>query len=297
MIVEAPAGFSGSMAPSSLGTLTAGEVAEIIQRALDEDLGHGDMTTELTVGPEVMATGRLVAREAGVICGLGVAEIVFRTVDPKLLWTGTARDGDYVPAGRQVAIVEGPARGILAAERVALNLLQRMSGIATRTRRYVGAVEGTKARILDTRKTAPGLRVLDKYAVRCSGGHNHRFGLFDGVLVKDNHIEAAGGVAEAVRRARERAPHLMKIEVEVNHVDQIEEALTAGADILLIDNMTPSQLTLAVSLIEGRAATEASGGVDLQSVRAVADSGVDYISVGELTHSVRALDIALDLVM
>jgi nicotinate-nucleotide pyrophosphorylase (carboxylating) len=226
---------------------------------------------------------------------LPVAEAVFREIDPGFSWTAKATDGERVAKGQTVAELHGRLRSILAGERLALNFLQRMSGIATLTRRYVDAVAGTKARILDTRKTVPGLRVLDKYAVRMGGGYNHRFGLYDGVILKDNHIRAAGGVGQAVERLRQTLPPGFKIEVEVGSLAEVEAALKARAEIVMLDNMSTQQMAEAVRLIAGRALVEASGGITLETVRAVAASGVDFISVGALTHSPPALDISLEI--
>jgi nicotinate-nucleotide pyrophosphorylase (carboxylating) len=272
-------------------------VHDIVVRALAEDMPWGDVTSEALVAPSVQAVGRFVSRVAGVISGLTVAEAVFRALDPSVVWTSHLADGDLLDARAVIAEVRGAARPMLGGERTALNLLQRMSGIATATREYVDAVAGTRARIIDTRKTAPGLRALDKYAVRCGGGTNHRFSLSDAVLVKDNHLASLAGesLSAALRAARAAIPHTMKIEVEVDRVDQIEDALHGGADIILLDNMGPDVMREAVAQIGGRALTEASGGITLDTVRAVAEAGVDLISVGALTHSVRALDISLDL--
>lgn len=271
---------------------------DVIRRTLSEDLPWGDITTETLVREETEAIGRFMVRESGVICGIVCAALVFEELDATVEFFPAVDDGAGVEADECIAEVRGNARAILMGERSALNLLQRMSGIATATSRYVEAVSGTNATIVDTRKTAPGLRALDKYAVRCGGGTNHRFSLSDGVLVKDNHLAALGGTSrlpEALQRARRSIPHTARIEVEVDRLDQIDAALRGGADILLLDNMSPVQLREAVRIIGGRALTEASGGITLESVRAVAESGVDLISVGALTHSVRALDIALDI--
>ena len=221
--------------------------------------------------------------------------MVFRELDGNLNWKASKQDGDRVRAGETAAELAGRARAILAGERTALNLLQRMSGIATATRTYVEAVAGTKAKILDTRKTAPGLRVLDKYAVRAGGGCNHRLGLYDGVMLKDNHIAAAGGIESAVRSVRESISQGQKIEVEVTSMAQVEQALRAGAEIIMLDNMTPNEMEKAVQLIGGRALVEASGGITLENVREIASTGVDWISVGALTHSVKALDLSLEV--
>jgi nicotinate-nucleotide pyrophosphorylase (carboxylating) len=272
-----------------------------VRRALEEDMPWGDLTTETLVPEESQTTGRFLIKERGVICGLGVAALVFEQLDPSLRFESAVRDGARVAPGDIVAEVRGRARAILMGERTALNLMQRMSGIATTTARYVDAIEGTGATIVDTRKTVPGLRLLDKYAVRCGGGSNHRFSLSDGVLVKDNHLAVIqegcrDSLVAGLQAARRSIPHTVKIEVEVDRLDQIESALAAGADIVLLDNMAPVELRQAVERIAGRAVTEASGGITLENVCAVARSGVNLISVGALTHSVRALDISLDLV-
>jgi nicotinate-nucleotide pyrophosphorylase (carboxylating) len=271
-------------------------VRKIVRRALAEDIGHGDVTTQCVVPAQARCSGLVVARGEGVIAGVHVAEIVFREVDDRVEFRAHAADGSPVEKGATIAAVAGSARSVLTAERTALNLLQRMSGIATLTRRYVAAVEGTGARILDTRKTAPGLRSLDKWAVALGGGSNHRFGLYDGILIKDNHLRLAGGVRAAVTAARRGAPHGLKIQVEVETPEEVKEALAAGADALLLDNMSPADLRASVRLAKGRALTEASGGVSLDTARQIAETGVDFISVGALTHSAPALDIALDIV-
>jgi nicotinate-nucleotide pyrophosphorylase (carboxylating) len=266
----------------------------IIRLALAEDIGPGDVTTLATVPAEAVGRAVFLAKAPGVVAGLPVAEAVFREVDPGARFTPLIEEGEYVLPGARLAVVEGPARALLTGERVALNFLQHLSGIATRTRRFVGLVAGTGARIVDTRKTVPGLRALAKYAVRVGGGANHRFALYDGVLIKDNHILAAGGIGAAVARAREAAPHLLRIEVEAEGLDQVREALEAGADLVLLDNMDLPTLREAVALCRGRARTEASGGVNEETARAIAETGVDLISIGALTHSVTALDISLD---
>jgi nicotinate-nucleotide pyrophosphorylase (carboxylating) len=284
-----------------MGAPAPGEsmLREYARRGLAEDLGAGDVTTELLVPRDVTVRATLVARTAGVACGLDLARATFLELDPTLEIRLAVADGDPVEAGTALLEIQGPARPILSAERVALNFVGRLSGIASLTRRYVEAVDGTGARIVDTRKTTPGLRLLEKYAVRCGGGHNHRFGLSDGFMLKDNHRAAlrTGGedLAAAVRRARDRLGHGVAVTIEVDHVEQVAEALDAGADSVLLDNMTPGQLALAVDQIDGDALTEASGGITLESVRAAAESGVDLISVGALTHSAPALDVALDL--
>lgn len=278
-------------------TIPDAELQRIIDTALAEDVAWGDITTEAMVPADLQAQAVFLVKGTGVLCGAPVAERVFKTFDPSVEWQTLLPEGARIQRGDTFARVRGSARSLLTAERVALNLLQRMSGIATLTRRYVDAVAGTKARIIDTRKTTPGLRALEKYAVRTGGGFNHRHTLADGVLIKDNHIAALGetSLTAALKAARERIPHTLKIEVEVTRLDQIEPALAGGADILLLDNMTPPVLREAVALVNGRALTEASGGVNLDTVRPIAETGVDLISVGALTHSVTALDISLEL--
>lgn len=270
-----------------------------MRRALDEDVGWGDVTTQALVPADVRAEGRFVLREPGVVAGLPVAAAVFAALAADVRWQPAVEDGAELAAGALLATVEGPAAAVLTGERVALNYLQRLSGIATLTARYTQALAGTKARLVDTRKTTPGQRLLEKYAVRRGGGSNHRFCLSDGVLIKDNHIAilAAQGVplTEVVRRARAAAPHSLRVEVEVDNLEQIEPALAGGADIILLDNMPPPVLAAAVQLISDRALTEASGGITLDTIRACAEAGVDLISVGALTHSARALDIGLDI--
>jgi nicotinate-nucleotide pyrophosphorylase (carboxylating) len=268
---------------------------DLIDLALAEDVGTGDVTTEATVPADARGVADVVVREAGVVCGLEAAFEVFRRLDPDAEMTVHAGDGtaiDRVPA--RVATVHGSYRALLTGERTALNLLQRLSGIATATREYVDAVHGTGASILDTRKTAPGLRALDKHAVACGGGRNHRAGLDDAVLIKDNHVAVAGGVVPAVRAMRAHRPDL-PVEVEVDTLDQLDEALAERAEMILLDNMTTAQLREAVRRTGGRARLEASGGITLATARAVAETGVDALSVGALTHSVRALDVALEV--
>jgi nicotinate-nucleotide pyrophosphorylase (carboxylating) len=283
--------------PETILPIPSDALEEIVHHALREDAPWGDLTSDALVPAATRAVGRFVCKADGVVCGLDVARAVFAAVDPMFEFTACSQDGSLIQRGDVLTEVRGPARGMLRAERIALNLLQRMSGIATATHAYVGAIRGTGATIVDTRKTAPGLRALDKYAVRCGGGSNHRFSLSDGVLVKDNHIAALGGASlrDALLAARRAVPHTVRIEVEVDRLDQIEDALAGGADIILLDNMAPAVLREAVTLIARRALTEASGGITLDTVRAAAEAGVDLISVGALTHSVSALDISLDI--
>jgi nicotinate-nucleotide pyrophosphorylase (carboxylating) len=263
-----------------------------VYAALAEDVGEGDVTTEATVDDDAVGVATLVLREPGVVCGLRVAELTFRALDPEIAFEALVEEGSLVESG-PVATVRGSKRALLTAERTALNFLGRLSGIATLTRRYVNAVEGTGVAILDTRKTTPGLRALEKHAVATGGGRNHRFGLDDGVLVKDNHLRAAGSVAVAVERVR--ATTDLPVEVECDTLEQVAEALESGADAILLDNMSRDELRAAVALVEGRARLEASGGVTLETVRAIAETGVDEISVGALTHSARSLDVSMEL--
>jgi nicotinate-nucleotide pyrophosphorylase (carboxylating) len=280
-------------------TLSSDEIRRAVRAALAEDLGSGDVTTLATVPEETRVTARMVAREPLVAAGLELAEAAFLELCPQANIQRAAPDGERVPAGfALLKIVDAPARAVLSAERVALNFAQRLSGVATLTAQYVEAVAGTKTRILDTRKTTPGLRRLEKHAVVCGGGMNHRFGLFDGILIKDNHLaalrhEPPNAIEAAVRRARARYPQLA-VEVEADTLEQAEQAARAGADVILLDNMPVDVLRAAVRLVHGRAKTEASGGINLSNVRAIAETGVDFISVGALTHSARAVDIALD---
>ncbi len=268
-----------------------------VRRALEEDFGRaGDITSDLLIPAEQRARAVLAARETGTVSGLIAASLAFRLVDPTIRLSVHTPDGSPVAAHGVIAEIEGPARGILSAERTALNFLCHLSGVASATAALVACTKGTKARVACTRKTTPGLRILEKYAVRCGGGFNHRFGMDDAVLVKDNHIMAAGGLAEAVRRLRGRLGHMVKIEVEVDTLEQLKAALEFEIDTILLDNMPPTMLKEAVDLTAGRAVLEASGGITLQTARAVAMSGVDYLSSGAVTHSARALDIGLDFV-
>ncbi len=269
------------------------QIDNIIASALAEDIHTGDITTMALLSESRRIAGFLKAKEELVVSGLEVAGRVFAMLDPTALFTPLVKDGDRVVAGTVIARMSGDAALLLQGERVALNLLQRMCGVATLTARYVQAVAGTRARIVDTRKTTPGLRVLEKYSVRVGGGINHRTGLYDGVLIKENHIVAAGGITEAVRRARAYIPHTLKIEIETETMDEVREAVAAGADIIMLDNMDTDTMRTAVALIAGRALVEASGGVNLGTVRAIAETGVDIISVGALTHSAPSMDISM----
>ena len=278
--------------------LSAAEIRQAVRAALAEDIGGGDATTLATV-PETATAGAVMrAREPLVVAGLDFAEAAFRELSPKINIEKLSRDGQRIAAGKILLKISGPARAILSAERVALNFVQMLSGVATLTAQFVDEVKGTDARILDTRKTTPGWRRFEKYAVGCGGGRNHRIGLFDMILIKDNHLaalrnEKPNAIAAAVARAREKFPKL-KVEVEADTLAQVAQAADAGADIILLDNLTPAQLRQAVKIVGDRAQTEASGGVNLKTVRAIAGSGVDFISVGALTHSARAVDIGLD---
>ncbi len=277
------------------GALPSVLVARGVEAALAEDLGtRGDITTDATVAADAMAIATFGSRREGVISGLAVAKAAFDALKAGVAFDALVADGERVAAGSVVARVSGPARALLSGERVALNFLCHMSGIATLTRRYVDAVAGTRARIADTRKTTPGLRAFEKYAVRCGGGQNHRSGLYDAILIKDNHIVAAGGVAPAILAARRYAGHMVKIEVEVGSLAELAEAMQQPVDAVLLDNMDLATLRKAVEMVGGRVLTEASGGVTLETVRGIAETGVDLISVGALTHSAPILDLGLD---
>lgn len=271
---------------------------EVVAMALREDIGSGDLTSLSVIPATAQIEGRFEMREAGVVCGLPIIREVFSQIDPAIEVGYAVAEGSQVEAGTVIATVRGPARGILSGERVALNLAQRMSGTATATARYVDAIKGTKARILDTRKTTPGLRALEKYAVRVGGGTNHRFALYDGVMLKDNHLALLAsqgiGLAEAIRRAQAAVGPMVRVEVEVENIADAIVAAEAGASMILLDNMSPADMAEVVCALNGRALLEASGGITLDTVRAVAESGVDFISVGALTHAARALDIGLD---
>lgn len=279
-------------APVPQAELDLADARRVIEAALAEDVGPGDITSATVIPASLRFKGVMQARHGMVVAGLPVAAEAFRMVVPEARFAAKAGDGQHVPAGTVLAEIEGPARGLLTAERTALNLLQMLSGIATTTSHYVERISGTGCILLDTRKTIPGLRKLSKYATRCGGARNHRMGLYDGVLIKDNHIAVCGGVAAAVRAAKDAA--LPNVEVECDTLAQVKEAAEAGADIILLDNMAPDLLRQAVALVAGRARTEASGGVTLDTIRAIAESGVDYVSVGRITQSAAAVDIGLD---
>jgi nicotinate-nucleotide pyrophosphorylase (carboxylating) len=268
-------------------------VERVVRLALDEDVGPGDLTTRLTVPPDASAEARIVAKQDLVLSGLVPARLVFDLVDAQVRFEASLVDGDRAAVGQTIASLQGPAASILTAERVALNFLMHLSGVATLTSRFAAAIGSCKARIVDTRKTTPGLRALEKEAVRHGGGVNHRFALYDGILIKDNHIAACGSITNAVARARSGAPHTVKIEVEVQTLEQLQEAVASGADIALLDNMDVQTMTQAVALADGRVVLEASGNVTLDTVGSIAAAGVDLISSGSLTHSVSAADISL----
>lgn len=270
-------------------------IEPVVRAALAEDLGRaGDITALACIDADARLDATFAARKAGTIAGLACARLAILALDPDAKFKARIEDGDAVKAGAVLARVSANARALLSAERTALNLLGRLSGVATLTRTYVDAVAGTKARITDTRKTTPGLRALEKYAVRCGGALNHRFGLDDAILIKDNHVAACGGVGEAIRRARAFAGHLVRVECEVDSLDQLAEALDAGPDVVMLDNFSLKNLRIAVGMTAGRVVLEASGGVNLDTVRDIAETGVDVISVGALTHSASVLDIGLD---
>lgn len=271
-------------------------IEDAVRSALAEDLGRaGDITTLATIPGDTPAAATLIAREPGIICGLDFARVAFRSIDPAIGFERWSRDGAHAGKGDALARIEGDARAILIAERVALNFIGRLSGVASLTAQYVERVAHTRACICDTRKTTPLLRAFEKYAVRCGGGANHRFGLDDAVLIKDNHIAVAGGVVPALRAAKRYVGHLVKIEIEVDTIEQLREALAEGIDVVLLDNMAIPTLREAVTLVNGSVICEASGGVTLETVAAIAETGVDLISVGALTHSAPALDVALDI--
>ena len=275
--------------------LEPSQIRPVVVAALAEDAPSGDVTSQVFVPAEAVATADVVARELGVVAGIQVLEVVFAEVDPAVEVVLHASDGEEFGAGDVLATVNGPARAILRGERIALNLLQRMCGIATLTAEHVAAVAHTRARVVDTRKTTPGLRVLERHAVRCGGGHNHRFSLSDAVMAKDNHLALTPDLTAAIRAARAQIPHTMHLEVEVDRLGQIEPVLAGGVDTIMLDNFTLDDLRTGVELVAGRAIVEASGGVRLDTIGAIAETGVDVISVGALTHGVRALDLGLDM--
>jgi nicotinate-nucleotide pyrophosphorylase (carboxylating) len=269
---------------------------DLIKRALEEDIGYGDITTRSLIPAEQKARGLFVAKTPGVVAGIKVSQAVFAYIDSATEFEVLKDDGDTIEPGDVIAVVKGKARTLLTGERTALNFLQRLSGIASKTRKMTDLIKYSPAQLLDTRKTTPGLRVLEKYAVSVGGGRNHRFGLFDGVMIKDNHIQAVGSIAQAVATARQKVPHTVKIEVEVETMEQLQEALEARADIIMLDNMDIYEMIEAVQIVAGRALLEASGGINEGNAAEVARTGVDFISMGALTHAVSSLDISFDIV-
>ncbi len=270
---------------------------KLIRLALEEDIGSGDVTTDALVEPGHVARAVIFAKESLVLAGLQIAQEVFTALDPAMSFDTTLQDSDRVESGDEILTARGKLQALLIGERTALNFLQRLSGIATLTRKYVDRVAGSNVRLTDTRKTTPGWRRLEKYAVRAGGAYNHRLGLYDGILIKDNHIVACGGISEAVAMVRNRRPHLLRIEVEVSDLNQVKEALENSVDIIMLDNMDLSNIQKAVRLVEGRALVEVSGGVTLETLPEIADTGVDIISIGALTHSARAVDISMRVVV
>ena len=271
------------------------EIERVITTALKEDIGAGDITTNLIIEKKQQAKAFFLAKEDGVVAGLAIAKMVFQKFDKTIKWKSFIKDGEFVSAGTHIAEVKGSLRALLTGERTALNILQRMCGIATTTNSFVKIVNGTNAKILDTRKTVPGLRMLDKYAVKIGGGTNHRIGLFDMVLIKDNHIKAAGSITNAVAKIRKGLTKKIKIEVETSNLDEVRETLKNIVDIIMLDNMPVPMMKEAVKIIAGKAKVEASGNVNFKSIKAIAKTGVDFISVGALTHSVKALDISMKI--
>lgn len=270
-------------------------IRPVIDYALDEDIGSGDITTNALIPHDLQTKATMVAKSSGIIAGLEVAEYVFRTLSPDIIWKSFVNDGDKVIKGAIIVEIAGSYRALLTGERLALNFMQRMSGIATMTNNYVSELAGYKTQILDTRKTVPGLRLLDKYAVLMGGGTNHRIGLYDMVLIKDNHIKVAGGITEAVARIKKSTPERIQIEVETTTIEEVKEALAAGVDIIMLDNMTIQTMEESVKLINGSTKIEASGNMTLERLREVAATGVDFISIGALTHSVAAFDISMNI--
>lgn len=266
-----------------------------LRRWLEEDIGTGDLTSEALIPEDAVTTGLIHAKDTGILCGVEVARRVFELLDPSLEFTALAKDGDTLEYGTKIAEIKGSARSVLTGERLALNLLQHMSGVATQTKQLADIAKPYGTRVVDTRKTTPGLRQLEKYAVRVGGGHNHRLGLYDAILIKDNHIAVAGGVKEALARAKAYASHMTRIEIEVESLEQAKEAVAGGADVIMLDNMAPEAMKECVAMIAHRAVVEASGGINAGNLAAAAASGVDVISVGALTHSVKAVDISLDV--
>jgi nicotinate-nucleotide pyrophosphorylase (carboxylating) len=280
----------------SMSSIYRSSIDKIISSALEEDLGSGDITTSAIIDPSAKGKARALAKEEIILAGTDVFSMVFSKLDPEIAVEFDYHDGDVVANGKDICIVKGPLRGILSGERTALNFLQHLSGIATLTRKFVEKTARFNVRVVDTRKTTPSLRVLEKYAVTVGGGFNHRFGLFDGILIKDNHIAIDGSISEAVKKVKAKIPHTLRVEVEVDDIKDIEEAIRAGADAILLDNMSPKELREAVSIAEGRVLLEASGGITLESVEEIAKTGINLVSIGSITHSARSVDIGLEII-
>lgn len=272
------------------------QIDKIIDSALEEDLGPGDITTSAIIDSSLKGKARFLAKEEIILAGIEVFSRVFSRLDPEIVVECTYHDGDVVPNGYDIGIIRGSMRGMLSGERTALNFLQHLSGIATLTKRYVEKIDPSKVRVIDTRKTTPRLRILEKYAVRMGGGFNHRFGLFDGILIKDNHIAAAGSISKALAKIKANVPHTLKIEVEVEDIKGVEEAIVAGADAILLDNMSVKEMKEAVSIARGRVLLEASGGITLESIGEISKTGINLISIGAITHSARSVDISLEVI-
>jgi len=272
------------------------QIDKIIDSALEEDLGPGDITTSAIIDSSLKGKARLLAKEEIILAGIEVFSRVFSRLDPEIVVECTYHDGDVVPNGYDIGIIKGSMRGMLSGERTALNFLQHLSGIATLTKRYVEKIDPSKVRVIDTRKTTPRLRILEKYAVRMGGGFNHRFGLFDGILIKDNHIAAAGSISKALAKIKANVPHTLKIEVEVEDIKGVKEAIGAGADAILLDNMSVKEMKEAVSIARGRVLLEASGGITLESIGEISKTGINLISIGAITHSARSVDISLEVI-
>jgi len=272
------------------------QIDKIIDSALEEDLGPGDITTSAIIDSSLKGKARLLAKEEIILAGIEVFSRVFSRLDPEIVFECTYHDGDVIPKGVDIGTVTGSMRGMLSGERTALNFLQHLSGIATLTKRYVEKIDPSKVRVIDTRKTTPRLRILEKYAVRMGGGFNHRFGLFDGILIKDNHIAVAGSISKALAKIKANVPHTLKIEVEVEDIKGVEEAIGAGADAILLDNMSVKEMKEAVSIARGRVLLEASGGITLESIGEISKTGISLISIGAITHSARSVDISLEVI-
>lgn len=272
-------------------------ISDLIDMALREDIGTGDITSESTIPEDIMAKAVILSKDEGILAGIDIADEVFHKIDPDINFNKLVSDGGAITKFQEIAIINGKARSLLTAERTVLNFLQRLSGVATTTSKYVKAVSAYKAKVVDTRKTTPGWRALEKYAVRVGGASNHRFGLYDAVLIKNNHIAVTGSISDAIEKARKHIPHTMKIEVETENLDQVQEAIKAKADIIMLDNMSLDMMSDAVKLVDGKALVEASGGIRLENIASVAETGVDLISIGALTHSAMSLDISMGIVI